>query len=171
MLARFNGYDNQIYGYGRGPSKLTVDAPSVGVTTASPIIIKGTVTDISAGSQQQAVAANFPNGLPCISDASQSQFMEAVYQQQPMPNNLTGVPVTINVVDSNGNYRTIGTAVSNAYGTYSLTWTPDISGDYTVIANFEGTGSYYSSDAATAFHASEPAATPAPTSSTNPINC
>ena len=75
-------------------------------------------------------------------------FMEAVYQQQPMPTNLTGVPVTINVVDSNGNYRTIGTATSNAYGTYSLTWTPDISGDYTVIANFAGTESYYPSEAA-----------------------
>lgn len=138
-------------------------APSLGVTTNTPITIKGTITDISAGTQQQAVAANFPDGLPCISDASQSQFMEAVYQQQAMPTNLTGVPIAINVVDANGNYRTIGTTVSNAYGTYSLTWTPDISGDYTVIANFAGTESYYRSEAATAFHASDPAATPAPT--------
>jgi hypothetical protein len=161
VLVRYNGYDSQIYGYGAGPTKLTVTAPAVGVTTATPIVISGSITDISAGASQQAVAANFPNGLPCISDASQSQFMEAVYQQQPMPTNLTGVPITINVVDSNGNYRTIDTAVSNAYGTYSLTWKPDIPGDYTVIANFEGTNSYYASTAAAAFTASEPAATPA----------
>lgn len=168
VLARFNGYDNQIYGYGKGPSKLTVNAPSVGTTTATPITISGTITDISSGASQQAVAANFPNGLPCVSDASQSAFMEAVYQQQQMPTNLTGVQVTINVVDSNGNYRTIGSTVSNAYGTYSFTWTPDISGDYTVIANFAGTHSYYASNAATAFHASSPETTAAPQSTLAP---
>ena len=162
VMVWHNGYDNQIYAYSKGPSRITVDVPSVGVTTNTPITIKGTITDISSGSKQEAVAANFPNGLPCVSDASQSQFMEAVYQEQPMPSNLTGVPITLNVVDSNGNYRTIGTTTSNAYGTYSLTWTPDIPGDYTVIANFEGTESYYASSAATAFHAGDQAATPAP---------
>jgi hypothetical protein len=159
ILVAFNGYDNQIYAYGMGPSKTTISAPQVGVTTATPITITGSVTDISAGVSQDAIAKNFPNGLPCVSDASMTQFMEAVYMQQTMPTNLTGVPITINVIDSNGNYRTIGTTVSNAYGTYSFTWTPDISGDYTVIANFAGTGAYYGSNAATAFHASEPAAT------------
>lgn len=158
----FNGYDNQIYCYGKGPTKVTVTAPAVGVTTSTPITISGTITDISDGTKQDAVAKNFPNGLPCISDTSMSRFMEAVYQQQPMPIDLTGVPVTINVVDANGNYRTIGTAISNVYGTYSLTWTPDIPGDYTVIANFAGTESYYASEAAAAFYASEPAATASP---------
>jgi len=159
-----NGYDNQIYAYGKGPSRLTVDAPSVGVTINTPITIKGTIIDISAGTKQNAVAMDFPNGLPCISDVSQSQFMEAVYQEQTMPTNLTGVPIAINVVDSNGNYRTIGTTVSNAYGTYGLTWTPDIPGDYTVIANFAGTESYYPSEGATAFYAGDSAATPIPQS-------
>ncbi len=158
-----NGYDNQIYCYGQGPSRTTVDAPDIGVTTATPITITGTVTDISSGSQQDAVAMNFPNGLPAVSDASMSQFMEAVYQQQPMPHNVTGVPVTISVTDSNGNYRDIGTTTSNAYGTYSLNWTPDIPGNYEVTATFAGTGSYYPSSAATAFYASESAPTTAPT--------
>ena len=53
----FNSYDNQIYCYGTGPSRTTVTAPDVGVTTATPITITGTVTDISAGSQQNAVAS------------------------------------------------------------------------------------------------------------------
>ena len=165
IMTAFNSYDNQIYTYGTGATKITVNAPSVGVTTATPITITGTITDISAGSQQEAVAANFPNGLPCVSDASMSSFMETVYMQQPLPNNVTGVPVTISVVDSNGNTRPIGTAISNTFGTYSLTWTPDITGDYTVIANFAGTQSYYPSSASTAFHATEPAPTtsPAPT--------
>ena len=104
IMTLINAYDNQIYAYGMGPSATTVSAPSVGVTTATPVTITGTVMDISAGSQQEAVAANFPHGLPCVSDASMSQFMEDVYMQQPMPTNTTGVPVTLTVIDPNHNY-------------------------------------------------------------------
>jgi hypothetical protein len=157
VMTTLNAYDNQIYAWGKGPTKITVTAPNVGITTATPITIQGTITDNSAGSEQEAVAANFPNGLPCISEASQSAWMEYVYMQQPRPTNATGVPIIINVVDANGNFRTIGTTTSNVYGTYSLTWTPDISGDYTIIASFTGSESYYSSTASAAFYASEPA--------------
>jgi hypothetical protein len=45
-----------------------------------------------------------------------------------------------------------------------LTWMPDISGNYTVIATFAGSNSYWGSSAETSFYATEaPAATPAPT--------
>jgi len=158
----FNGYDGQIYAFGIGATKTTVTAPDVGVTTATPVTIRGTITDISAGASQEVVAANFPNGLPCVSDTSMTPFMEAVYEQQPMPHNITGVPVTISVTDANGNYRDIGTITSTAYGSFSLSWTPDIPGDYAVTATFAGTQSYYGSSAVTTFYASEPAATTAP---------
>ena len=62
--------------------------------------------------------------------------------QQNMPRNFTGVEVTINVVDANDNYRNIGTTTTDATGTYRLTWTPDISGDYKVITSFAGTNGY-----------------------------
>jgi len=163
VMATLNSYDNQIYAYGQGPSETTVAAPDIGVTTATPITITGTVTDTSAGSQQNAVAANFPHGLPCVSDASMSQFMEAVYMQQPMPTNVTGVPVTLSVLDSNGNYRVIGTTTTDASGLYSFIWKPDISGNYTLTATFPGTQAYYGSYAQTAFYASAPAPTQAPT--------
>jgi hypothetical protein len=81
--------------------------------------------------------------------------MEYVYMQQPMPSNVTGVPVTLSVLDANGNYRSIGTTTSDGSGMYSLTWTPDIAGDFTVVASFAGTESYYPSSAETSFHASE----------------
>jgi hypothetical protein len=90
--------------------------------------------------------------------------MEAVYMQQPMPTNVTGVPVTISVTDSNHNTRVIGTATTDSSGTYSLTWTPDIPGNFTVTAAFAGTNSYYSSSAETHFYSSAAAPTPAPTS-------
>jgi hypothetical protein len=166
VMTTFNAYDGQIYAYARGPSRTTIDAPQVGITTATPITITGTVTDISAGAYQDVVKANFPNGLPCVSDDSQSSFMQAVYEQQPMPHNITGVPVTLFVTDANGNYRTIGTTTSTAYGTYSYTWTPDISGNYTITATFQGSGAYTASSAATAFYAGEAQAASTPTSTT-----
>jgi outer membrane protein assembly factor BamB len=159
-----NSYDNQVYAYSMGPTKTTVNAPDVSVTTATPVTIKGTLTDLSPGSQQNAVAMNFPNGLPCVSDASMAPFMEAVYEQQPMPTNLTGVPVTISVTDSNHNTYPIGTTTTDPLtGTFGLTWTPIISGNYTVTATFAGTDAYYGSYATTYFYAGSPGATAAPT--------
>ena len=170
ILLSLNAYDNQIYAYGKGPSQTTVSAPTVGVSTTTPITITGSVTDISAGIKQNAVAVNFPNGVPCVSDASMSHYMEYVYQQQPCPANVTGVPVTISVVDANGNYRTIGTTTTNAMGTYGYTWTPDITGNYQIIVNFAGTNGYYSSSASTYVYATEPAptATAAPVQTQTP---
>ena len=49
-----------------------------------------------------------------------TQFMESVYMQQSMPPNITGVPVTLSVLDSNGNYREIGTTTSNATASSAL---------------------------------------------------
>ena len=71
---------------------------------------------------------DFPNGVPAVSDASMSSWMEYVYMQKPKPTNATGVPVTLSVIDSNGNYRHIGTTTSDASGMFGFTWTPDISG-------------------------------------------
>jgi hypothetical protein len=91
--------------------------------------------------------------------------MEYVYMQRPRPTDTTGVPVSISVIDSNGNHRNIGTTTSDASGSFSYQWTPDIEGKYTVIATFAGSESYWPSSAQTAF-AVDPApatATPQPT--------
>ncbi|MGA3059840.1 MAG: PQQ-binding-like beta-propeller repeat protein [Candidatus Bathyarchaeia archaeon] len=165
VITTFNAYDGQIYAYSQGPSKTTVTAPDPVGTVGSPMVIDGTVTDVFAGASQEAVAANFPNGLPCVSDSSMTQWMEYVYEQQPHPSNTTGVPVTLTAIDPNGNTVTLGTATSNALGTYGLTWTPPIAGNYTVIATFAGTGGYYGSSADTYVYASSPPATTAPTAS------
>jgi len=165
-LVSLNAYDNMLYCFGKGPTGVTVQAPSVGVTTSTPITISGSVLDFSPGVKSTLVSSKYPYGLPAVSDGSQSAFMEAVYQQQAMPYNITGVPITISVLDSNNNYREIGTTNSDASGTYAFTWTPDIPGAFTVYASFAGSNSYYASSATTHFYASLPAATSAPTATT-----
>jgi hypothetical protein len=161
----FNGYDNQIYTLGRGPSATTVEAPKASIELGRSLVISGTVTDTSSGTTQNQQAADFPNGVPVASDASMSAWMGYVYQQKPLPTNFTGVPVSIDVLDSNGNYRTIGTATTDATGMYSLSWKPDITGNFTVVATFHGTNGYWPSYSETSFVV-DPAA---PTASPYPV--
>jgi hypothetical protein len=163
VMTTLNAYDNQIYAYGKGPSKLTVTAPDVATTVGTTAMIKGTVTDISAGSQQQAVAANFPNGLPCVSDASMSGWMQFVYMQQACPSNVAGVDVSLDALDPNFNYVHLGTATSDGSGFFSFAWTPpDVPGKYTIVATFAGSESYYPSNQETACFVSEAAPTASP---------
>ncbi|HLN89547.1 MAG TPA: Ig-like domain-containing protein, partial [Candidatus Binatia bacterium] len=93
---------------------------------------------------------------------SQSAWMEYVYQQKPKPTDTVGVPVTLNVIDSNSNFRSIGTATSDSSGMFTYTWTPDIPGSYTVVATFAGSESYYPSSAESSFTVTEAAPTASP---------
>jgi hypothetical protein len=164
IMLSLNGYDNQVYAFGKGASATTVAAPNIGVSTETPITITGSVMDVSPGTQQHEVYMNFPNGLPCVSDESQSRWMEYVYQNQPMPTDTIGVEVTLSVEDANGNYYEIGSATTDTSGTFGFTWTPIVPGDYKVIATYAGSESYWGSCAETYFYANEaPQPTPAPT--------
>jgi hypothetical protein len=164
FLTFFNGYDNQVYSVGRGPSTTTVSAPNLAAASGQPVVISGSVLDISAGAKQDEQAARFPNGIPVAADSAMTDWMGYVYQQRPLPTStFAGVTVDINVVDANGNYRNIGTATTDAKGQYSLVWAPDISGTYNVIASFAGTKAYWPSSATATFNVMEPHATTAPT--------
>jgi outer membrane protein assembly factor BamB len=171
VIAMFNSYDGQIYAIGKGPSATTVTAPDVSVELGKSMVIRGTVNDISAGTKQNAVAARFPSGVAAVSDDSMSAWMEYVYMQKPRPMDVAGVEVIIDVIDANGNYRNIGTAVSDSSGMFSFTWKPDIEGTYTVLATFAGSKSYYASFAQTTFVADPapeaPQQTPAPQSASD----
>lgn len=156
----FNGYDCQIYTVGRGPSAITVTAPDLAAAFGQGVVIKGTVMDISSGTKQDAQTARFPSGVPVSSDESMSNWMGYVYQQKPLPTTFKGVQVAIDVLDSNGNYRNIGNAITDATGSYSLTWAPDIPGNFVVIAHFDGTKGYWPSSAVTSFSVDLPTATP-----------
>jgi hypothetical protein len=159
----FNGYDNQVYTVGRGPSQTTVNAGPKVTTLGDNVVISGTVMDVSTGTQQTQQAGDFPNGVPVASDASMAAWMGYVYQQQPEPTTFTGVPVTISVTDSNHNTRVIGTTMTDESGMYTLTWAPDITGNYTVTAVFAGTNGYWPSSDQTSFNIMSAPPTTAPT--------
>ena len=164
-LVQWNSYDGQIYTIGKGPSAITAAVQSSGTTQGNSVVITGMVTDTSPGTQQDVQKGDFPQGVPCVADSSMSEWMEHVYMQQPMPANVTGVPVVLSVLDSNNNYRQIGTATTDASGFYSFTYTPDISGTYAVYASFQGSQSYYPASTETAFTVAPPAPTLPPTAS------
>ena len=160
----FNGYSNQIYSVGRGASATTIQAPQTAITAGNKVVIQGTVMDNSAGTKQDEQAARFPNGVPCASDASMSEWMGYIYQQKPLPTNFTGVKVSIDAVDPNGNYIHIGDATTNTNGLFHYTWTtPNVPGDYMVYASFVGSNGYWPSGSVTAMNVAEAAATPTPT--------
>ena len=67
-------------------------------------------------------------------------------------------------MDPNGNFYEIGRTTSDLTGTFSLKFTPDVPGDYQIIARFEGSASYGSSFAYTYLNVEEaPQASPTPT--------
>jgi hypothetical protein len=167
-LAYYNYYDNSMYVVGKGASATTIAASPKSSAFGDSVVIEGTVTDISAGVKDNEIATRFPDGVPAVSDASMAEWMEYVYMQKPRPTNVTGVPVSISVIDANGNFREIGNVISDLDGFFSFNWKPDIEGKFTVYASFTGSESYWPSHAVTAFNVNAAAPTQAPTPTTGP---
>jgi outer membrane protein assembly factor BamB len=166
-LVNLNSYDNQIYCFGKGPSATTVAAsPKVSVHGDS-VLIEGMVTDVSAGAKQKVQDGEF-SVVPAISDASMTDWMKFIYMQQPCPTNATGVEVSLDTLDPNGNFIHIATVTSDSSGMFKKMWTPEVPGEYTIIASFMGTESYGSSYAETSIGVSEAPSTTPPTQPTTP---
>lgn len=163
-MVALNGYDNALYCFGKGRTETTVTtAPAI--NNAAKVLISGTVTDQSPGQTGLGIPAA---GTPAVSDASMSQWMEYLYQQQPKPTNATGVPVSIDAIDPNGNQVHLGDTHSDASGQYAFLVDQSMltagAGTYTIVASFGGSNSYFSSTAETAMAYDLPAApTVAPT--------
>ncbi len=157
-----NLYDNMVYCYGKGPSATTVTA-TPGGTIGNPVTIQGSVTDQSPGAL--GVNSLSTKGTPAISDASMQQWMEYLYMQQPKPTDATGVPVSITLIDPNGNTINLPAVTSDASGHYSLAYNTAsaVPGTYTAIATFAGSNSYGSSSSEYSFTLTAPVTTAAPT--------
>ena len=159
-----NAYDGQIYAVGKGPSQTNVNIQTNVISQGNSVLIQGSVIDISPGTKQKQQAADFPNGVPAVSDESQTGWMQYVYQQGPCPTNATGVTVTLSTIDPNGNSYVIGTATTDANGVFATAYKPEVPGTYKVFATFAGSNSYWQSSSETAFNVMEATnVTPAPT--------
>lgn len=145
IIATQDTYDQRIYAIGKGPSQLTLEAPLAGVSLCSHLVLRGTVMDVSPGTQSAELKLRFPDGVPAVSDDSMGEWMKFVYKQFPQPMS-TGVTVKLEVVnDPNGNYYDIGTTTTDSSGFYSVTWEPPVAGSYTILASFAGSEGYGSS--------------------------
>jgi outer membrane protein assembly factor BamB len=145
-LSFLNNYDGYQYIFGKGKSATTITAPDMIIQKGQGIVIKGTVLDMSPAQ---------PN-TPCVSKDSMTTQMEYLHMQMPIDglkgnSIITGVPVVLTALDSNGNAIDIGTVTTDGYyGTFNKAWIPPAEGDYKIIASFAGDDSYGSSGAATA---------------------
>ncbi|HLN44551.1 MAG TPA: hypothetical protein VK209_02470, partial [Candidatus Sulfotelmatobacter sp.] len=141
-----NSMDGYTYTFGKGKSVTTVAVNQEIISKGTKIMIKGTIMDISPAQ---------PN-TPCVSKDSMRTQMEYLHLQMPIDGlwhneTVTGVPVTLTALGSDGSSINIGTITTDGYyGTFSQTWTPSKEGDYKIIASFAGDDSYGSSSATTA---------------------
>jgi hypothetical protein len=155
--------DGCMYVYGKGQSQTTVNAPDTSITAGEKAIIKGAVLDLSPAQP----------GTPCVSKDSMATQMEYLHIQHPIDGfyhnlTITGVPVSIDAIDPNGNPVHIGDVTTEGYsGTFGFEWQPEIAGKYQITATFMGDDSYGSSFATTYATVSE---APAPSATASPIS-
>jgi len=150
IIATADIYDQQVYAIGKGPSKMTVSAPNIGIVTGTTALISGTVMDVSPGTEQDNVIRRFSNGVPAVSEQSMSEWMLYVYKQFSRPMDTTGVEVVV-FAQQGEHVIDIGRTTSDANGRFSISWTPpaDATGEWDIYAYFDGSASYYGSFAKT----------------------
>jgi len=165
-ILALNFFDNEIYCFGKGPSATTVTAsPKVSVHGTS-VMIEGTVTDQTpTGRRNTNEMFDFSlKGTPAISDEDQAAWMEYMFMQQARPENAKGVEVILETLDPNGNFYEIGNATSDINGNFAYMFTPEVPGEYQILARFAGSKAYGPSYASTYLGVDEaPQATPTPT--------
>ena len=70
VIAMYNTYDQQVYAIGKGPSAMKVEAPMTATTLGSSLVIRGTVTDVSPGTEQTSISCAFRTVFPqCLTRA------------------------------------------------------------------------------------------------------
>jgi hypothetical protein len=150
VIATMDTYDQRLYAIGKGPSTTTVSAPETTQAVNTPVLIQGTVMDVSPGTEDIKLTMRFANGVPVISDADMSDWMLYVYKQFEIPRNATGVTVVLNAVDESGTWHDVDRVTTDLSGSFSYRWIPETPGKYIIVATFEGSGGYYGSYAETA---------------------
>ncbi|MGD6810133.1 MAG: PQQ-binding-like beta-propeller repeat protein [Candidatus Bathyarchaeia archaeon] len=136
-------YDEKLYCIGKGQTSTSVVIQNDVIANGATALIKGNVLDQSPAQ----------SGTSVVADSSMSEWMDYLNMQNSTllnnPPQPTGVPVTLTAVDPNGNTITVGTTTTDSEGNYAINFTPETTGIYTIKATFDGTGSYWPSNAGT----------------------
>ena len=112
-----NIHDQQIYSFGSSRTSTTLQTPLSGVIEGQSFTVQGTVMDVSAGATQTAIKGSFSKMVcPAVSEDSMTPWMEYVYMQNPIPASTTGVEVSLDVIDPNGNFVNLGTTHGDSSG-------------------------------------------------------
>jgi hypothetical protein len=154
--------DMRIYAVGPGPSATAVSASPSVITHHEGVLITGSVTDLSPNTALKGTAA--------ISDADQGPWMNYMLMKNIVKPDVKGVEVSLDTYDPNGNYVHIATVTSDSSGMFKTMWTPEVPGEYTIIATFAGSGSYGPSSAETAVGVAEAHETTPPPGYPQPID-
>jgi outer membrane protein assembly factor BamB len=159
----YNQLDGSVYMFGRGVTKTTLSAPSNAVPQGDPVLIQGRVLDLSPGTE--TLEDRFPDGVPAVADDGMSTWMAYLYTlgtTGPLVDldDVNGVPVNIKVIHPNGNEEWITTVTTDSLGNYEYMYVPPTKGAYKIIAEFAGSGSYWSSTAEAAVGVKETPAAP-----------
>jgi outer membrane protein assembly factor BamB len=175
-----NQMDGYLYVFGQGSTQTTVSVSQSPVVEGGTTVIQGRVTDISAGTQTAQMKARFPGGVPAVADgASMDTWMAYLYTlgaEGPTVklSTVKGVDVTLTAIGSDGSFINIGKVKADSNGFYTTMWSPpNADCIYTVLAQFSGSGAYYSSYAETSVGvvkapAVSPIVTPTPTTTIAP---
>jgi outer membrane protein assembly factor BamB len=143
LYAGDSRYTGSTYCFGKGQTETTTSVQTDVTERGSTVLIKGTVMDMSPAQP----------GTPAISDEGMTEWMNYLHMQDAElinnPPTPKGVEVTLTAIDPNGNLQNIGIATSDFAGTFGMSWLPPVPGTYLIIAEFEGSESYWSSRATT----------------------
>jgi hypothetical protein len=157
IIATMDTYDQRVYAIGKGPSETTVTIQNDVVPFGSNVMIKGTVMDVSPGTEDYALTSRFPKGIPAVADESMTEWMLYVYKQFERPTDVEGVEVFLKIQDPNGDWYS-AYVTTDEDGKFSHVWAPAIVGEYRATALFEGSKSYYPSQETITFVIEAPAA-------------
>ena len=95
-------FDGNLYCLGKGPTSTTIAAQQ---QVGGSVLIQGSITDTSPASSDATLKVIYPNGVPAVSDANMSTWMDYLHMQNSTllnnPPQCTGVPVTLTAVDPN----------------------------------------------------------------------
>jgi len=141
MLFAHDTYTNELRGFGKGPTSVTVSVSKGQINKGEYTWITGNVMDQSAAQP----------GTPCVSKDDMQAWMEYLHAYMPLPTNMKGVTIELYATaQSTGKVLDLGPVTTNGdTGAFATAWVPPTEDLYTITGVFMGDDSYWTSHGST----------------------